>query len=210
MFSKRYITFKQTLDNLAKKWLFSWIQDGDWLIRNILVNYSANYKPKKSIFFLLFKYFIFFWVIWMIIFSFNANFNHPSIKWHVAQTKLCAERPSLPECRHWVNPLEKEDSIFIVENHRIWVIFSNILMYFLFITYLPYTVYLHYKNMKNWDVSIFYWVRKIFYAFLFTYYFIPITWYIWGFLWSVSLLEYYSYIAIPYEYFWSFSIPWIL
>lgn len=209
MFSKRYITFKQTLDNFAKKWIFSWIQDGDWLIRDITSKYSITHKPKNHIAFFFFKYFVLIYILWLIAFSFSVKYTLPSYESFSIHQETCILHPNESECKKWIYPFEKEDNNFIETQYKTWVFYVNILTIILYLTYLPYKIYFYYKDIKLGDISILYWIKKIIYL-LISIKLLAFTW--WFGNWFASMLSvvHASYAPIIYEIFWSLTIPWII
>ncbi len=209
MLSKRYITFKQTLDNFAKKWIFSWIQDGDWLIRDIVSKYSTTHKSKTHIAFLFFKYFVCVYMIWLVLFSLNSIVNSPNSIWIRAHTRTCTVSIKLPECKWWENIPEKEDLTFRENQHQTWGFYTDILYFILLLSYIPYMIYSIYIKIKLGDINIFYWMRKIIYSQLLVG-LTSFTWFIWAYIWSLYNIIYVFYMPVIYETFWSLTIPWII
>ncbi len=209
MFPKRYIKFKQTLDNFAKKWIFSWVQDSDWLIRDSVARYSATHKPKTHIAFLIFRYFIVIYTLWLLVFSFSVIYNLPSYESFSMHQKECILYLKESECKNWTRPFEKEDNNFIEIQYKTWVFYVNILSIILYLTYLPYKIYFYYKNIKIGDISIFDWIKKIIYLLL-SIELLAFTWWFGNTLAAILSIVHAAYNPIIYNTFWSLTIPWII
>lgn len=209
---KKYQIFERVLDSQAKSGKFPWIQDGKWLICYITEKYSKTHKERSISSYLIYywKIFVYLYVLLLIVLSFQTINSQPSLPTLIEHMKACIADPIFPECKNWKNPLESSDESYRNANYKTWTLYTNTLYYLLIVTYFPYSIWWYIKQFKLWDISLLYSLWKVVCVYLFIFWIIPFTWEIWAFLWSAYIYLYISYFVIPFKFFWTFSIPWIL